>query len=93
MLWSCYRVIYCCFQGSQFALIILNICEIIRFSCTRAITAVYNWEDGLCVDTLLTDEERSIRDSFREYCQEKLLTRVVNANRNECKDRIASHIR
>lgn len=47
------------------------------------LAAVYNWEDGLNIDSLLTEDERSIRDSFREYCQDKLLPRVILANRNE----------
>uniref|UniRef100_A0A8C3AU07 Glutaryl-CoA dehydrogenase, mitochondrial n=1 Tax=Cyclopterus lumpus TaxID=8103 RepID=A0A8C3AU07_CYCLU len=32
---------------------------------------------------LLTEEEVMIRDSFRTYCQEKLMPRIVMANRNE----------
>lgn len=35
----------------------------------------------------LTEEERMIRDSAHDYCQEKLLPRVLDANRNEHFDR------
>ena len=44
---------------------------------------VFNWEDPLSLDSLLSEEERMIRDSARQYCQEKLMTRVLMANRDE----------
>ncbi|GLX81586.1 acyl-CoA dehydrogenase [Thalassotalea eurytherma] len=43
----------------------------------------FNWQDPLLLDQVLSEEERIIRDSARDYCQEKLMTRVLNANRNE----------
>lgn len=36
---------------------------------------------------MLTEDERAIRDSFRQYCQSELLPRVTLANRNEVFDR------
>ncbi|MFT5541620.1 MAG: glutaryl-CoA dehydrogenase [Glaciecola sp.] len=48
--------------------------------------AVFNWEDPLSLDSLLSEEERMIRDSARQYCQEKLMPRVLMANRNEVFD-------
>jgi glutaryl-CoA dehydrogenase len=47
----------------------------------------FNWSDPLLLDEQLTDEERLIRDSARDYAQEKLQTRVLMANRNEHFDR------
>ena len=47
----------------------------------------FNWSDPLLLDDQLTDEERLIRDSARDYAQEKLQTRVLMANRNERFDR------
>jgi glutaryl-CoA dehydrogenase len=47
---------------------------------------VFNWEDPLLFDSLLTEEERMIRDSAHQYCQEKLMPRVLMANRNESFD-------
>jgi glutaryl-CoA dehydrogenase len=44
---------------------------------------VFNWEDPLSLDSLLSEEERMIRDSARQYCQEKLMPRVLMANRDE----------
>lgn len=43
----------------------------------------FNWQDALNLEGLLTEEEIMIRDSFRTYCQEKLMPRVLMANRNE----------
>ena len=47
---------------------------------------VFNWEDPLSLDSLLSEEERMIRDSARQYCQEKLMPRVLMANRTETFD-------
>ena len=41
------------------------------------------WDDILLLDQQLTEEERMIRDMARGYAQEKLQTRVLDANRNE----------
>lgn len=46
----------------------------------------FDWQDPLLLDELLTDEERMIRDSAREYCQTKLMPRVLEANRHEIFD-------
>ena len=48
--------------------------------------AVFNWEDPLSLDSLLSEEERMIRDSAYQYCQDKLMPRVLMANRNETFD-------
>jgi glutaryl-CoA dehydrogenase len=45
--------------------------------------AIFNWEDPLSLDSLLSEEERLMRDAARQYCQEKLMPRVLKANRNE----------
>ena len=41
------------------------------------------WEDVLLLDQQLTEEERMIRDMAKNYAQEKLMPRVLDANRNE----------
>ncbi|KAG5853855.1 hypothetical protein ANANG_G00031020 [Anguilla anguilla] len=43
----------------------------------------FNWQDALDLDGLLTEDEIMIRDSFRTYCQEKLMPRILMANRKE----------
>lgn len=45
--------------------------------------AEFKWEDPLLLEDQLSEEERMIRDSARAYCQEKLLPRVIEANRHE----------
>jgi glutaryl-CoA dehydrogenase len=47
----------------------------------------FRWEDPLLLDDQLTDEERLVRDTAREYCREKLMPRVLSANREERFDR------
>jgi len=48
---------------------------------------VFNWEDPLLLEAQLTDEERIVRDAARAYAQDKLMPRVVEANRHERFDR------
>jgi len=43
----------------------------------------FQWEDPLLLEEVLGEEERMIRDTARAYAQEKLLPRVIDANRNE----------
>ncbi|HEV7369393.1 acyl-CoA dehydrogenase [Arenibaculum sp.] len=45
--------------------------------------ADFQWEDPLLLDDLLSEEERLVRDSARAYCQDKLMGRVLEANRHE----------
>ncbi len=49
--------------------------------------AVFQWDDPFLLEDQLTEEERMVRDSAREYCQEKLLPRVLEATRKERFDR------
>jgi len=45
--------------------------------------ARFKWEDPLLLEELLTEEERMVRDTAQAYAQEKLMPRVLEANRNE----------
>jgi glutaryl-CoA dehydrogenase len=45
--------------------------------------APFHWEDPLGLDAQLGEEERMIRDAAHAYCQERLMPRVLEANRNE----------
>jgi glutaryl-CoA dehydrogenase len=47
----------------------------------------FDWADPLLLDEALADEERMVCDSARAYCQERLLPRVLEANRHERFDR------
>jgi glutaryl-CoA dehydrogenase len=44
---------------------------------------VFDWQDPLLLDGELSEEERMLRDSARDFCQEKLMPRVLEANRHE----------
>ncbi|WP_237056780.1 acyl-CoA dehydrogenase [Microbulbifer sediminum] len=46
-----------------------------------------HWDDILLLDRQLTDEERMVRDTAREYCQTQLMPRILEANRHEVFDR------
>ncbi len=50
-------------------------------------TTKFNWKDPLHLEHQLTEEERMIRDSTNRYCQDKLLPRILEANREERFDR------
>lgn len=47
----------------------------------------FKWDDPFLLNDQLTDEERKIRDTTRKYCQDKLMPRILEANRNEIFDR------
>ena len=50
-------------------------------------TPRFRWDDPLLLDEQLSGEERMVRDSARAYSQDKLLPRVIEANRHERFDR------
>jgi glutaryl-CoA dehydrogenase len=43
--------------------------------------AAFQWDDPLDLESQLTEEERMVRDTARDYAQEKLFPRVLAANR------------
>jgi glutaryl-CoA dehydrogenase len=47
----------------------------------------FRWEDAFLLDEQLTEEERMVRDLARDYAQDKLMPRIVQANRHEVFDR------
>ena len=49
----------------------------------RSRPANFNWEDPFFLEDQLTEEERMIRDTAKAYCQDKLIPRIIEANRNE----------
>src|SRR6056297_2230609 len=50
-------------------------------------TAPFRWDDPLLLDDQLSEEERLIRDSARAWCRDRLMPRVLEANRHETFDR------
>ena len=47
----------------------------------------FDWQDPFAIDAQLTDEERMVRDSARQYARERLLPRVTRAYLDEDFDR------
>ncbi len=47
----------------------------------------FDWADPLLLEDLLTADERQVRDTARAYAQEKLMPRILEANRHEKFDR------
>ncbi|RUO72280.1 acyl-CoA dehydrogenase [Pseudidiomarina sediminum] len=47
----------------------------------------FDWQDPFQFSAMLTEEERMIRDTAHQYCQERLMPRVLTANREERFDR------
>lgn len=47
----------------------------------------FRWEDPLSLETQLSEDERLIRDTAADYCQDKLFPRILEANRHEKFDR------
>jgi glutaryl-CoA dehydrogenase len=46
----------------------------------------FHWNDPFLLDQQLTDEERMIRDTARDYCRDRLAPRVLEAFRHERTD-------
>lgn len=46
----------------------------------------FDWQDALRLESLLSDEEKLVRDSARAYAQERLFPRILQANRHETFD-------
>ncbi|MBX2837628.1 MAG: acyl-CoA dehydrogenase [Gammaproteobacteria bacterium] len=53
----------------------------------RAKPANPQWDDLMLLDKQLSEEERLIRDSARQYCEKQLLPRIIQANRAGVFDR------
>ena len=49
-------------------------------------TPQFQWEDPFLLENQLSDEERMIRDTARDYAQDKLMPRILEAYRNETFD-------
>lgn len=61
--------------------------EAARAHSTHEKPAAFKWDDPFLFDEQLTEDERLIRDTARDYAQEKLLPRVAEAYLEEKTDR------
>ena len=50
-------------------------------------TNQFRWDDPFLLNDQLSEEERMVRDATREYCQDRLMPRILEANRQEVFDR------
>ena len=46
-------------------------------------THPFNWQDPFDLDSQLSEEERMVRDSVRDFCESELMPGIIEANRNE----------
>ena len=51
----------------------------------------FKWDDPFFFDEQLEEDEKLVRDTARDYAQDKLMPRVLDANRNEVFDREIFH--
>ena len=49
----------------------------------KGVPIAFKWDDPFRLDEQLSEDERMVRDSARDYCQDKLMPRIVEANRHE----------
>jgi glutaryl-CoA dehydrogenase len=59
----------------------------VRTPAASAAKPTFVWDDPFLLEEQLSEEERLIRDSARQYAQERLMPRILEANRNEVIDR------
>jgi glutaryl-CoA dehydrogenase len=57
-----------------------------NFSELIALAKDFRWDDPLLIDAQLTDDERMIRDTARDYAQSALMPRILKAHRDETFD-------
>ena len=53
----------------------------------KSVFTAFQWDDVLRLDGQLSEDERAIRDMANAFCQERLMPRVLEANRHETFDR------
>ncbi|KAL4816160.1 putative glutaryl-CoA dehydrogenase [Aspergillus spinulosporus] len=58
-----------------------------RSAAERGYATAFKWDDPLLASELYTEEELAIQETARQYCQERLQPRVLDAYRNENYDR------
>lgn len=61
-----------------------KVSKVSKNSQTKKVKKInFSWQDPLLLDSLLTAEERMVRETAQQYCQEKLMPRILLANRHE----------
>lgn len=57
-------------------------CDVFSYLCYN-VSVPFNVDDALNLESLLTEDEILLKNSFRSYCQQKLMPRIMEANRKE----------
>ena len=57
--------------------------EIANPSAATSRAASFQWDDPFFLEDQLDEEEKLIRDTARDYCQDKLMSRIIEATRKE----------
>ena len=65
----------------------MNVVSPIVTAAKKSPLAPFKWDDALMLDGQLSEDERAIRDAAHAYSQDKLMPRVLMANRHERFDR------
>lgn len=65
----------------------LRACGVSPSPIFRRNFAKFSYQDPLNIQSLLTEDEIAIQDTARDYCQEKLQPRILDAYRNETFDK------
>ena len=68
-----------CVHASNLALALCLLC----CGCCLSNAVTFDHRDALNLEGCLTEDEVLMRDQVRQYCQEKLMPRVIEANRKE----------
>ncbi|PGH10491.1 hypothetical protein AJ80_07535 [Polytolypa hystricis UAMH7299] len=58
-----------------------------RYATAASPATTFDWQDPLGAANLYTEDELAIQDTARQYCQERLAPRVLDAYRNEDYDK------
>ncbi|HEX5078166.1 MAG TPA: acyl-CoA dehydrogenase [Geminicoccaceae bacterium] len=61
--------------------------QAVRSAAATAARPVFAWDDPFLFEEQLSEEERLIRDSARDFAQGRLMPRILEANRHEIVDR------
>jgi glutaryl-CoA dehydrogenase len=59
----------------------------VDFSSVTLTGGRFDWADPFLLERELSDDERTIRDTARQYAQQRLMPRILEANRHEWFDR------
>lgn len=64
------------------------LCPCLVYNNSMTDIAKFDWKDPLLLDEQLSEEERMIEQTARDYAQDKLQPRILEANRHENFDRV-----